>query len=133
MPVDPVTIISALRTPIIAAVNGACVTGGLETALACDFILAADNSFFLDTHASLGFVATWGLYERLAAAVGARHATEICLRGYRVSATEAARIGLVNRVVAADELLAHAIHVAAEMARVSPEVSRTVLDLIDRR
>jgi enoyl-CoA hydratase len=133
MPTDPVTTIEALRTPIIAAVNGACVTGGLEIALACDFIVAADNAFFLDTHASLGFIATWGLYERLSAAVGTRHAKEICLRGYRVTAAEAARIGLSNRVVAGEDLLTECMAIGEDIARVSPPVSRAVLDLLDGR
>jgi enoyl-CoA hydratase len=131
VPPDPAAYIARLETPVVGAINGACVTGGLELALACDFLFASETAFFLDTHASLGFVATWGLYGRLADAVGVRHAKEICLSGRRIWAEEALRIGLVNRVTTRASLLDEAVEAAAAIARVAPHVRREVIRQIE--
>ncbi|HLM18178.1 MAG TPA: enoyl-CoA hydratase-related protein [Acidimicrobiia bacterium] len=105
---------SALRgatTPVVCAVNGACVTGALELALSCTFIVASERARFADTHARLDVVAAWGLTALLPRAVGVRKAAELSITGNFVGAEEALRIGLVNHVVAHDELLpfAHAL------------------------
>ena len=86
---------------MICAVNGACVSGGLEIALSCSFIVASERARFADTHARLGVIATWGLTALLPRAVGIRKATEMSITGNFVDADEALRIGLVNHVVAA--------------------------------
>jgi len=102
---NPGAALRAARTPIVCAVNGACVTGALEIALSCTFIVASERARFADTHARLDVVAAWGLTALLPHAVGVRKATELSITGNFVDAAEALRIGLVNHVVAHGELL----------------------------
>ena len=89
----------------MCAVNGACVTGALELALSCTFIVASERARFADTHARLDVVAAWGLTALLPRAVGVRKAAELSITGNFVDAGEALRLGLVNHVVPHDELL----------------------------
>ena len=98
----------ALRTVVIGAINGPAVTGGLEIALACDFLVASDRASFADTHARLGIQPTWGLTVRLPEAVGLRRAREMSSTGNFVGAETALTWGLVNHVVPHDQLLAAA-------------------------
>ena len=67
---NPGRVLRALTKPAIAAVNGPCVSGGLEIALSCSFVVASERASFRDTHARLGAVATWGLTALLPRAVG---------------------------------------------------------------
>jgi enoyl-CoA hydratase len=92
--------------PLIGAVNGIAVTGGLELALACDFLVASDRARFADTHARVGILPEWGLTVLLPQAVGVRRAREMSATGNQVDAATALAWGLVNRVVPHDELLA---------------------------
>lgn len=93
-----------LPKPIIAMVNGFCLTGALEIAMGCDMIVASDTSKFGDTHVRWGFRPTWGLSQKLPRAVGLMKAKELSFTAEIVSAAEAERIGLINRVVSAEEL-----------------------------
>jgi enoyl-CoA hydratase len=102
--VNPGRALRAMTTPVICAVNGACVSGALEVALSCSFIVASERARFADTHARLEAVATWGLTALLPRAVGVRKATEMSVTGNFIDAKEALRIGLVNHVVAHDRL-----------------------------
>ena len=86
-----------LTKPLLGAINGAAVTGGLELALACDFLIAAESAKFADTHTRVGLVPFWGLSVLLPQAVGLRMARHMSLTGRFVSATEAFRCGLVTR------------------------------------
>ena len=70
--VNPGSALRAMLTPVICAVNGACVSGGLEIALSSSFIVASERARFADTHARLGVVASWGLTALLPRAVGVR-------------------------------------------------------------
>jgi enoyl-CoA hydratase len=106
----------AMTKPVIAAVNGAAVTGGLELALACDFIVASERARFADTHARVGVQPGWGLTVRLPQAVGQRRAREMSLTGNFVDAPTALAWGLVNHVVAHDELLPFTWALAADIA-----------------
>ena len=90
--------------PIIAMVNGFCLTGALEIAMGCDMIIASENSRFGDTHVRWGFRPTWGLSQKLPRAVGIMKAKELSFTAEMISAPEAERIGLINKVVTADEL-----------------------------
>jgi enoyl-CoA hydratase len=103
--VNPAVAVRACVKPTIAAVNGVCVTGGLEIALACDMIVASDRARFADTHAKAGLMPGWGMSAMLPTAVGRRKAVELSLTGMFVDADEALRIGLVNHVVPHDDLL----------------------------
>jgi enoyl-CoA hydratase len=128
--VNPGRALRAMLTPVICAVNGACVSGGLEIALSSSFVVASQQARFADTHARLGVVATWGLTALLPRAVGIRKAREMSITGNFVSADEALRIGLVNHVVAHDELVSFAQRLAADVAD-TPAVSE-VLRLYSR-
>ena len=112
---NPAAVVRAMRTPVICAVNGACVSGALEIALSASFVVASDRARFADTHAALGVVPTWGLTALLPRAVGVRKAREMSITGAFVGAEEALRLGLVNHVVAHDELPAFTLALAAEV------------------
>jgi enoyl-CoA hydratase len=90
---------------LIGAVNGAAVTGGLELALNCDFLIASDRARFADTHARVGVQPGWGLTVLLSRAVGVTRARQMSLVGEYVDAATADRWGLVNQVVAHHDLL----------------------------
>lgn len=104
-----------LSKPIIGAINGATVTGGLELALACDILIASDRARFADTHARVAMVPAWGLTGRLPAAVGWGFARRMSLSGNFVDAETAMRVGLVTEVVAHDDLLPSALALAADI------------------
>ncbi len=88
-----------MTKPVIGAINGAAVTGGLEVALQCDFLIASERAGFADTHARVGVMPAWGLTVLLPQAIGLRRAKEMSLTGNFVGATEALALGLVNRGV----------------------------------
>ena len=102
---NPGVALRAATTPVVCAVNGACVTGALEIALSCTFVVASERARFADTHARLDVVAAWGLTALLPRVVGVRKAAEMSITGNFVDAEEALRIGLVNHVVPHEELL----------------------------
>src|SRR5436190_9700632 len=95
---------TASKVPMIAAVNGAAVTGGFEVALLCDFMIASERAVFADTHLRVG-VYPGPVVVDLPRRVGGAWARQISLSGDFVDAATALRIGLVNQVVAHDELL----------------------------
>lgn len=123
---NPGKALRAMSKPVIAAVNGACVSGGLEIALSCSFVVASERARFADTHARLGVVATWGLTALLPRAVGIRKAREMSVTGAFVDAPEALRLGLVNHVVPHDDLLGFARSLAAQVPDL-PSVAETLL------
>ncbi|HZQ57492.1 MAG TPA: enoyl-CoA hydratase [Acidimicrobiales bacterium] len=114
--VNPGRALRAMRTPVLCAVNGACVSGGLEIALSATFVVASDRARFADTHARLNVVPAWGLTALLPKAIGLRKAREMSITGNFVDAAEALRIGLVNHVVPHDELLPFTARLAGEIA-----------------
>jgi enoyl-CoA hydratase len=103
-------------TPVIGAVNGVAVTGGLELALACDFLVASERARFADTHARVGVMPGWGLTVLLPQAVGLRRAREMSATGNYVDADTALAWGLVNHVVTHDELVPFARTLATDIA-----------------
>jgi enoyl-CoA hydratase len=105
----------AVAKPVIGAVNGATVTGGLEIALTCDFLVASERARFADTHARVGIMPAWGLTVRLPDAVGQRRAREMSTTGNFVDAATALAWGLVNHVVPHDELLPFCRQLAADI------------------
>jgi enoyl-CoA hydratase len=102
--------------PVICAVNGAAVTGGLELVLNCDFVIASDRARFADTHARVGVLPGWGMTVLLPQAVGLRRAKEMSLTGNYVVADLALQWGLVNHVVAHDDLMNVAWQCARDIA-----------------
>ncbi len=97
--------LNLLKIPVIAAVNGFALGGGLELALGCDFIYASDTAKMGLPEVSLGLIPGFGGTVRLARAVGMRRARELIFTGDMISATEALQYGLVNKVVPPHELI----------------------------
>ncbi len=110
-----------MTKPVIGAINGAAVTGGLELALYCDILIASEQARFADTHARVGLLPTWGLSVRLPQKVGVGMARRMSLTGDYLSAAEALRAGLVTEVVPHDELLPTARRVGGIDRRQQPE------------
>lgn len=108
--------VAALGKPVIGAVNGPAVTGGLELALACDFLIASERATFADTHARVGVLPGGGLSARLPQAVGLRLARQMSYSGDYLSSARALASGLVNEVVEHDGLLSRALEVAQTIA-----------------
>lgn len=123
--------LASLPQPFIAAVHGHCVTGGLELALTCDIIIAADNIRFADTHQKWGLHAGWGLTQRLPRRIGSARAKMMMVSGREVLADEALRIGLADRIVPLDQLQQDVQAFAAEIAGHPRGVTRWVKAMID--
>ncbi len=123
--------IEALRCPVIAAVNGFALGGGCELALACDFIIASERATFGQPEVKLGVIPGFGGTQRLSRRVGVGLARELCYSGRMVKAAEAQAIGLVNRVVPPDALLAECMTLANDISQVGPlavtAAKRTIL------
>lgn len=118
--------------PILAAVNGFAISGGFELALACDLRFCAPNAEFALQDAKWGFHACDGGLIRLPQIVGLGHAMEIILSGERVNAEHAFRIGLVNRIVPAEELVASTLDYAQMLAKRSPLSHRFAKEVMRR-
>lgn len=88
--------LARLEKPVVAAVHGVCFTGGLELALACDFILADATARFADTHGKWGLVASWGMSQRLPRRIGLPAAKQMMMTARVIEAAEAGRLGLVD-------------------------------------
>jgi enoyl-CoA hydratase/carnithine racemase len=108
------------RKPIIAAVNGFAMGGGFEAALACDIIIAADHATFGLTEPRVGLAALGGGIQRLIAEVGRKRADSLLLTGRKMTASDAANMGLVAEIVPAAYLLAAARRWAEEIMLCSP-------------
>jgi enoyl-CoA hydratase len=126
-----VTVIEDMEVPVIAAVNGFAITGGFELALACDMMIAAEEAQFADTHARVGVMPGGGMSARLPRAVGIRKAKELSLTGNYLPAREAERMGLVNRVVAKEQLLTAARELAQQIAGANQKIVRQMKRLYD--
>jgi len=116
-----------LSKPVIGAVNGPAVTGGLELALQCDFLVASERARFGDTHARVGVMPGGGMTALLPDSVGLRRALEMSLTGNFLDAAEALQFGLVNHVVPHAELLAFARRLALDIVGSDREAVRHIL------
>ncbi|HEY5108240.1 MAG TPA: enoyl-CoA hydratase/isomerase family protein [Acidimicrobiales bacterium] len=101
---ETVDALERLPQPTIARLHGHCFTGGLELALACDFLIAAESTKIGDTHGQWGLAPIWGMSVRLPERVGRSVAKRLMFTSQRVGGTEAAAIGLVDRCVPDDGL-----------------------------
>ncbi|MCT2583530.1 enoyl-CoA hydratase [Actinophytocola gossypii] len=113
--------------PVVAAVNGPAVTGGLELVLNCDVVICSDRARFADTHARVGVLPGWGLTVLLPLAVGRARARQMSLTGDFVPADQALAAGLVSEVVPHDDLLARAGTIAATIAGNNQRAVRALL------
>ena len=109
-----------MKKPVIAAVNGYALGGGLEIALACDIIYASEKAVLGLPEVTLGVVPGFGGTQRLARLIGPARAKELILTGARISAREAYDLGIVNKVVPDDQLMAEAYALAAKIAAAAP-------------
>lgn len=114
--VSPWVCLGTMTTPVIGAINGAAVTGGLELALGCSFLVASERAVFADTHARVGIQPGGGLTVLLPQAVGLRRAREMSFTGRFVDAAEALCVGLVAHVVPHQQLLPFTRRRAGEIA-----------------
>ncbi|MCC2662429.1 MAG: enoyl-CoA hydratase [Geminicoccaceae bacterium] len=113
---------SVARTPqpVIAAINGYALGGGLELAMCCDVIIAGEGAKLGQPEVRVGIMPGAGGTQRLTRAVGKFHAMRLCLTGRPISATEACQIGLVSQVVPDAEVVAAALEMARDLARLPP-------------
>jgi enoyl-CoA hydratase len=121
-----------LGKPVIGAVNGPAVTGGLEVALHCDLLIASDRAYFADTHTKVGLIPGWGLSVLLPQAVGLRRAKEMSATGRYVPAEQALAWGLVNHVVPHAELLDTATGLARQIAANDQPAVRELFRVYDQ-
>ena len=128
---NPVKAIEQTGKPVIGAINGVAITGGFEVALACDVLIGSENARFADTHARVGIMPGWGLSQKLSRLIGPYRARELSLSGNFLDAATAERWGLLNRVVAADALVATATALAHDMAGIAPDFARRYKRLIN--
>lgn len=118
---NAVAAIERFSGPVIGAINGLAITGGVEMALACDLLIAASDARFADTHAKVGLLPGWGGSVRMQQRIGPHRAKELALTGRFFSADEALAWGFVNRVVPPERLRAEAEALAREMLANVPE------------
>jgi enoyl-CoA hydratase len=117
-----------LAKPVIGAVNGPAITGGLELALQCDFLVASERAVFGDTHAKVGVIPGGGMSILLPQRVGFAKATQMSLTGRFLDAVEALQWGLVTYVVPHDELLPFTRDLAGQIVAGDRTAVRIVLD-----
>ena len=116
--------------PIIAAVNGFAMGGGMETAMACDIILASDKATFALPEVKVGFIAGAGGIQRLSRQIGRKAAMEILLTGRKIGPEEAVTLGIANEVVPAAELMNRAMAKAAEITVNSPSSVKATMKVL---
>ena len=126
-------LMGACKKPIIGAVNGHAITGGFELALNCDFIIAAENAQFSDTHARVGIHPGWGMTQLLQQTVGQRRAKQISFACQPIYAHTALAWGLVNEVLPREHLLDRAKTIAAQIVQADPQLLGVIKTLIENR
>jgi enoyl-CoA hydratase len=129
---DGWTKLSETRKPVIAAVSGFCLGGGLELAMMCDIIIASETARFALPEITLGIMPGAGGTQRLPRLIGKAKAMEMILTGRMIDAAEAERAGLVARVVAADKLLEEALAAAAKVASYSQPIVMMAKEAVNR-
>ena len=129
--ISPFSALWKMTKPVIGAINGPCVTGGFELALACDFLVASERAAFADTHGRVGVMPAGGMSVFLPQVIGVRKAKEMSLTGNFMGAHEAFARGLVNHVVAHDELLPASRKLAADMVGNDQAAVRNLKKLYD--
>ena len=124
--------VQRLSKPVIAAINGVCLGGGLELAMACHLRISGDRARFGQPEINLGIIPGWGGTQRLARLIGRAKAIEWILTGDMVTAQEALRLGLVNQVVPQDQVLKAAKDLARKLASKSAVALTQALRAIER-
>jgi len=125
-------LVENLGKPVIAAINGFALGGGCELAMACTMRIAADTARLGQPEINLGIIPGYAGTQRLARLIGRGRALELLLTGDHVTADEAHRLGLVNRVVPAAELMAETRKLAASLALKAPVAVRYIIDAVNK-
>lgn len=129
---DVIQMVEDLPVPVVGAVNGVAVAGGLELLLCCDVVIAADNAKLGDGHAKYGVVPAGGATVRLVEKIGPSRAAQLFYTAGLVDARAALDWGLVNEVVEPARLMGRANELAGEICRASPEAIRHIKALTGR-
>lgn len=124
--------VAKFGVPVIAAVDGVAAGGGFELVLACHMRFASTDARFSLPETKLGMIPAYGGTQRLARIIGSGRALEMMLSGRRISADEAFRIGLVNRVTDKDNLLTEAESLAQEISKLAPLAIHACLEAVTR-
>ena len=124
--------LGALPVPTVAAVQGFALGGGCELALACDFIYASDTAKFGQPEVKLGVIPGFGGTQRLSRRIGLARAIELCTTGAMIDAQEALRLGLVNKVVPAAELLEATKKTLGTIAKQGPVAVARAKDVLHK-
>ncbi|MEO5895325.1 MAG: enoyl-CoA hydratase-related protein [Vicinamibacterales bacterium] len=125
-------LIENMGKPVIAAINGFALGGGCELAMACTLRIAADTARLGQPEINLGIIPGYAGSQRLPRLIGRGRAMEMLLTGDHVTAAEAHRLGLVNRVVPAAELMAEVRKLAASLAAKAPVAVRYIIDAVNK-
>lgn len=124
--------ITSSPKPFIAAVNGYALGGGCELALACDIVIASENARFGNPEVTLGIIPGWGATQRLPKIIGEKRAKELLLTGNVITAEEALRLGMVNKVVPLEELDRTVEEIALKIAKNAPLAVVAVKQLVNK-
>jgi enoyl-CoA hydratase len=125
-------LLETMGKPVIAAINGFALGGGCELAMACTIRIAADTARLGQPEINLGIIPGYAGTQRLARLIGRGRALEMLLTGDHVTAAEAHRLGLVNRVVPAAQLMDEARKLAAALAGKAPVAMRYIIDAVNK-
>ena len=125
-------LVENMGKPVIAAINGYALGGGCELAMACTLRLAADTAKIGQPEIALGLIPGYAGTQRLPRLVGKGRAMEIILTGTPIAADEALRIGLVNRVYPAAELMAESRKLAQQLAKAAPIAARYIINTVNK-
>jgi len=121
-----------LEKPVIAAINGYALGGGMEVSMACDFRIASENARIGQTEINIGLIPGWGGTQRLTRLIGATKAKELIYTGKLIDAKTAEQLGLLNMVVPADKFKETVRQFAAELAQKAPVALKVAKALINK-
>ena len=123
--------VEKMPKPVIAAINGFALGGGLELAMCCHLRIAADSAKLGQPEINLGLIPGFGGSQRLLRLAGRAATLELCLGGAPINAERARELGIVNRVVPAAELMAETMKLATQLAHAAPLALRAMLDCVN--
>ena len=126
------TALENFEKPIIAAINGYALGGGLEVAMACDIRIASENARMGQTEINIGLIPGWGGTQRLTRLIGRTKAKELIFTGKMIDAKTAEQLGIVNMVVPADKFKETVRQFAAELAQKAPVAIKVAKALINK-